>query len=200
MPDNNVQPIDARSRHTLFTEAHTAHAFSTDAIDEAVLEELYELIKFAPTSMNSQPLRIVFVRSESARQRLITHLADGNKAKTASAPLTAVLAFDAEFHEHLPTIFPNLPNAKELFADETRRHEFAKGQAWLQAGYFIVGARALGYAVGPMTGFNATGLDADLLADTTLQSICVVNIGVPSPDAFKPRLPRLAYDQTVTVV
>lgn len=195
-----MTPIAADSQRTLFTDAHTAHAFTTDPLGGDVPEALYELIKFAPTSMNSQPLRIVFIRSAEARERLVTHLADGNKAKTASATLVAVLAFDGEFHEQMPKVFPHFPGAKDLFADETHRHNFARAQAWLQAGYFILGARAMGYAVGPMTGFNAGTLDADLLAGTALKSICVVNVGVPSAEAFKPRLPRLAFDEAVTVL
>lgn len=195
-----MTPIAADSQRVLFTEAHTAHAFTTDPLGDDVPEALYELIKFAPTSMNSQPLRIVFVRSAAARERLVTHLSDGNKAKTAAAPLVAVLAFDGEFHEQMPTVFPHFPGAKDLFTDETHRHNFARGQAWLQAGYFILGARAMGFAVGPMTGFNAASLDADLLAGTALKSICVVNIGIPSAEAFKPRLPRLAFDEAVTVL
>ena len=195
-----MTPIAADSRRVLFTEAHTAHAFTQDPLGDDVPEALYELIKFAPTSMNSQPLRIVFVRSAAARERLVTHLSDGNKAKTAAAPLVAVLAFDGEFHEQMPTVFPHFPGARDLFADETHRHDFARSQAWLQAGYFVLGARAMGFAVGPMTGFNATTLDADLLASTALKSICVVNIGIPSPEAFKPRLPRLAFDRAVTVL
>lgn len=185
---------------TLFTNAHTAHSFTDGAVDDSTPSTLYELIKFAPTSMNSQPLRMLFVRGGSIRERLLTHMADGNKAKTASAPLTAVLAFDGNFHEHMPMVFPHMPGAKDLFADESRRHDFARGQAWLQAGYFVLGARALGYVVGPMTGFNAAALDADLLAGTAWRSICVVNIGSPGPDAFKPRLPRLAFDQAVTIL
>ncbi len=192
--------IDTQSLNTLFTEAHTAHAFSDQPLGDETMAALYELIKSAPTSMNSQPLRMLFARTATARDRLVSHMADGNKAKTAAAPLVVVLAFDGDFHEHMPTIFPLLPNAKDLFADTSRRHDFAKAQAWLQAGYFILGARALGYVVGPMTGFNADSLDADLLADTSFKSICVVNIGHPGPEAFKPRLPRLTFAQAVTVV
>jgi 3-hydroxypropanoate dehydrogenase len=195
-----VNPIAADSQRTLFTDAHTAHAFVAGSVGDDLPAALYELIKFAPTSMNSQPLRIVFVRSAAARERLITHLADGNKAKTASAPLVAVLAYDGEFHEQMPKVFPHFPGAKDLFTDETKRHDFARSQAWLQAGYFVLGARAMGFAVGPMTGFNAATLDADLLAGTTLKSICVVNVGVPSAEAFKPRLPRLAFDEAVIVL
>jgi 3-hydroxypropanoate dehydrogenase len=195
-----MNPIAADSQRTLFTDAHTGHAFVAGPVGDDLPAALYELIKFAPTSMNSQPLRIVFVRSAAARERLITHLADGNKAKTASAPLVAVLAYDGEFHEQMPKVFPHFPGAKDLFTDETKRHDFARSQAWLQAGYFVLGARAMGFAVGPMTGFNAATLDADLLAGTTLKSICVVNVGVPSADAFKPRLPRLAFDEAVTVL
>lgn len=195
-----MSAIANESLASLFTEAHTTHAFNGDRVDDRVMAELYELIKFAPTSMNTQPLRLVFIRSDAARERLLTHMSEGNKAKTATAPLVAVLAFDGSFHEHMPEVFPHMPGAKDLFADESKRHDFARTQAWLQGGYFILAARALGYGVGPMTGFNAATLDADLLADTDFRSICVVNIGTPGPDAHKPRLPRLSFDQAVSVL
>lgn len=189
--------IDTTAQDVLFRTARTANTFTDEPVSDAQVEALYDLVKWGPTSMNSLPMRVVLMRSPEARERLVGHLAEGNKRKTASAPLVAVLCYDADFHEHLATTFPIFPGAKDLHADPDRRHAFALSQAWLQAGYFIVGVRALGLAAGPMTGFDAPGLDADLLAGTTWRSICVVNIGHPGPDAWFDRLPRLAYDQAV---
>jgi 3-hydroxypropanoate dehydrogenase len=131
------------------------------------------------------------VRSPQARERLVTHMSQGNKAKTSTAPLVAVLAVDSQFHENLPTIFPVAPAMKDSYTEESRRLEVATPQAWLQAGYFIIGIRALGLAAGPMLGFNRSTLDEDLLAGTGWRSIAVVNIGRPGPDAWRDRLPRL---------
>lgn len=147
--------------------------------------------------MNTQPLRIVLIRSEQARERLLKHLAEGNRDKTANAPLVAVLAADTDFHETLPRTFPHFPGAKDVFADETGREAAARFNATLQIGYFLVGVRAAGLAAGPMTGFDAAALDADLLAGTSLKSLVVVNIGKPGENAWFDRLPRLDVDEAV---
>lgn len=184
--------IDDATADLLFREARTAMRFTDKPVTDEQVAALYDLVKWAPTLMNAQPLRMVVMRSEDARTRLMSHLAEGNKPKTASAPLVVVLAADTSFHDHLPTVFPHNPAAREAFAaDDDRRSRVAQDQAWLQAGYVIVGIRALGLAAGPMAGFDAEGLDADLLAGTTLRSFLVVNIGHPAPGTSYPRLPRL---------
>lgn len=193
-----MQPLDHASLATLFTEAHTAHAFVGEPLSTERLRELHDLVKMAPTSLNSQPMRIVYVQSDEARTRLINHLSEANRPKTASAPTVAILCYDSMFHEWFPTVLPHFAAAKDLFADESPRHAFAGGQAWMQAGYYVLAARALGYVVGPMTGFNAKGVDDDLLAGTTLKSFCVVNIGLPGENAYKPRNPRIGFDDAVT--
>ncbi|MFM2077385.1 MAG: hypothetical protein RJA49_1275, partial [Actinomycetota bacterium] len=189
--------LDVAAQELLFRDAHTAHAFTDQPVTDAEVAAIYDLVKWAPTSMNTQPLRLVLVRSSAARERLLTHMAEGNRAKTAQAPLVAVLAADVDFHEQLHKVVPNLPGAKDRFPDAAAREEFARGQAWLQAGYTILGIRALGLDVGPMTGFDAAGLDADLLAGTALKSIVVVNIGHPGPGAHRPRNPRLEQADVV---
>jgi 3-hydroxypropanoate dehydrogenase len=187
--------IDARTQDLLFREAHTVNAFTDEPVTDAQLAAIHDLVKWAPTLMNTQPLRIVAVRSDAARARLVEHLAEGNRAKTATAPLVVVLAADTAFHDTLPLVFPHNPAARERFAaDATRRERVALDQAWLQAGYFIVGVRAMGLAAGPMAGFDAPGLDADLLAGTSLRSFLVVNIGHEADGGHRPRLPRLDRD------
>jgi 3-hydroxypropanoate dehydrogenase len=189
--------IDAAAQDLLFRSARTANTFSDEPVSDEQIRALYDLVKWGPTSMNTQPLRLVLVRSAEARARLATHLFPGNRAKSAQAPLVAVLAADTAFHDTLPRVFPHLPGARDLFADAAAREQTARNQAWLQVGYVIVGVRALGLAAGPMVGFDAAGLDADLLAGTSLRSLVVLNIGRPGPDAWRARLPRLEYDEAV---
>lgn len=192
--------LDRSARALLFSGAHTAHAFGDEPVTDAQIRELWDLVSPAPTAFNSHPMRMVLVRSAAARERLVSHMSEGNKAKTAAAPLSVVLAWDDAFPATLPRVLPHNPAAAGFFGDDERRRTFAVQQAWLQAGYFIVGVRAIGLAAGPMLGFDAPGVDADLLAGTSLRSICVVNVGAPSADSYKPRSPRLAYDEVVTVL
>jgi 3-hydroxypropanoate dehydrogenase len=127
-------------------------------------------------------------------------MAPGNRAKTAAAPLVAVLTAHREFHENLPQVFPHNPKAKDFFADPAGREPFATFNGALQVGYFILGVRAAGLAAGPMTGYDKPGLESDLFPAGDQAVLAVVNIGVPGPDAFRPRLPRLDYDQVVTTL
>jgi 3-hydroxypropanoate dehydrogenase len=147
--------------------------------------------------MNTQPLRGLVIRSVDAKQRLLKHMAEGNRAKTSSAPVTVVLAADTDFHENIPQVFPHNPSAKDNFADEGMRVEFARLNALVQVGYFIIGVRAAGLAAGPMTGFDAAGVDAEFFADKPWKSLVVVNIGKPGDDPWFGRLPRLDFDQVV---
>ncbi|CAM5292617.1 malonic semialdehyde reductase [Streptomyces sp. NPDC021139] len=185
----------------LFREARTANTFTDEPVTDEQVRAIYDLVKYGPTSMNQQPLRIVLVRSDDARKRLVPHLAEGNRKKTATAPLVAILAADNEFHEELPTQFPHFPQAKDLlFGERVVRERSAALNAALQVGYFIVGVRAAGLAAGPMTGFNAEGIDKEFFGDGEHSVLVVVNIGTPGDDAWVSRSPRLAYDEVVTTV
>jgi 3-hydroxypropanoate dehydrogenase len=184
----------------LFREAHTAHAFTDEPVDEEAIAAVHDLVKFAPTSLNSQPLRGVLVRPGAARERLVAHMAPNNRAKTGSAPLTAILAADLDFHETLPRLVPHLPNAREIFAEPAARQEAAVLNAALQIGYFIVGVRAAGLAAGPMSGFDPKGVAEEFFADSPCRPLVVVNIGHPGPDAFRPRAPRLEFTEVFRVV
>ncbi|MFQ6330042.1 malonic semialdehyde reductase [Nocardia sp. CWNU-33] len=200
---NTAQPttyltLAADAQNLLFREARTANTFADHPVDDEHIRDIYELVKYGPTSMNQQPLRVVLVRSPQARARLVTHMIDNNKPKTAGAPLTAILAADLNFHDHLPKVFPHAPDAKDYFADNAYRTESARFNALIQVGYFILGIRAAGLAAGPMNGFDAAGVDKEFFPDGNHSSLVVVNIGKPGPNAWFPRSPRLDYDEVVT--
>ncbi|MCC9177825.1 malonic semialdehyde reductase [Arthrobacter sp. zg-Y750] len=203
MSDGTIQStsaLDAAALDSLFRDARTVAEFSGEAVTDEQLAAIYELTKMGPTAMNIQPLRITWVRTPGARQRLVEHMADGNKAKTAAAPMTAVLSFDRQWHEHFAAIFPPAPAQGAVFAaNPDLSAVMGNNNAHLQAGYFLLAVRALGLAAGPMGGFDAAALDADLHAGMDRQSILVVNIGVPAATEPRyPRLPRLDYATAVT--
>lgn len=192
--------LSGDAQDLLFRDARTANTFSSEPVTDEQLRAIHDLVQWAPTSMNNQPLRALVVRSDEGRQRLLKHMADGNRAKTETAPVTVVLAADADFHEHLPTVFPHAPGAKDMFADPEGRERVAKLNASLQVGYFILGVRAAGLAAGPMTGFDGAGVDSEFFADSPWKSLVVVNVGKPGENAWQERLPRLGYDEVVAEV
>jgi 3-hydroxypropanoate dehydrogenase len=193
--------LDPAAQDLLFRAAHTANSFTDEPVTDEQVRAVYDLVKYAPTAFNQQPLRIVLVRSPEARERLVRHLSQANQAKTAAAPLVAILAADNEFHQELPTQFPHFPQAKDVFfTDRAVREQSARFNAALQVGYFIVGVRAAGLAAGPMTGFDAKGIDKEFFGDGEHSVLAVVNIGKPGEDAFRPRSPRLAFDEVATTV
>jgi 3-hydroxypropanoate dehydrogenase len=193
--------LDPAAQDLLFREARTANTFTDEPVSDEQVQAIYDLVKYAPTAFNQQPLRVVLVRSAEGRQRLVQHMAEGNQAKTASAPLVAILAADNEFHEELPTQFPAFPQAKDVFfAERPAREQSARFNGALQVGYFIVGVRAAGLAAGPMTGFDAEGINKEFFGDGEHSVLAVVNIGKPGEGASYPRSPRLAFDEVFTTV
>jgi 3-hydroxypropanoate dehydrogenase len=190
--------LDGRAREVMFTGARTANSFADTPVTDAELSEIWELAKWAPTAANSQPLRLLYVRPGENRQRLVKHMDEGNRAKTASAPAVAVLATDTQFHEHLPAVFPVRPQLRDTFAaNDAMRSATATFNATLQAGYFILAVRAHGLAAGPMAGFDAAGVDAEFFSPGRYRSILVVNIGHPGERPWFGRLPRLHDDDVV---
>lgn len=190
--------LDAAAQDLLFRDARTANTFSPEPVDDEQLRAIYELVKWGPTSMNQQPLRVVLLRSAEARDRLLPHLMGGNRPKTEKAPVTALFAADTEFHQHLPEVFPHSPDAKEIFSDAGFRESNARLNATLQVGYFILGIRAAGLAAGPMTGFDPAGINAEFFPHGREKVLVAINIGKPGEDAFMERLPRLEYERVVT--
>lgn len=192
--------LDAAAQDLLFREARTAHTFTAEPVTDAQIEAVYDLVKYGPTSSNQTPLRITLVRSPQARERLVQHMAEPNRHKTATAPLAAILSTDNEFHEELHKLVPHFPRVKDLlYAERPVREASAVLNGALQAAYFIIGIRAAGLAAGPMSGFDAAGLQKEFLDDDHTP-LMVVNIGRPGPDAWFPRAPRLDAGEVITAV
>jgi 3-hydroxypropanoate dehydrogenase len=192
--------LSAEAQDLLFREARTANTFTDEPVSDEQIQAIYDLVKYGPTSLNSQPLRIVLVRSAQARARLLPHMAGMNRDKTAKAPLVAILAADTDFHDELPRLVPFKPEAREYFLDDAAREHVARFNAALQVAYFIIGVRAAGLAAGPMSGFDTNGVDSEFFPDGKHRSLVVVNIGKPGPDAWFDRLPRLEHHEVLSVV
>lgn len=198
-----VRVLDEEAIGLLFTDAHTANAFAPTEVSDEVLERLHGLTVMAPTAMNTQPLRILWIRSPEAKATVGALMGEGNREKTLAAPLVAVLAFDAAWHEHLETLAPFRAAAKDTFAaNEPMRVGMAKTNAAIQMGYFLLAARGLGLDVGPQAGFDAKGVDEAFFTENGWQSFAVVNLGYPAADGagYRERQARLGFaQQTLTV-
>ena len=193
--------LSAEAQDLLFRQARTANTFTDEPVSDEQVRAIYDLAKWAPTSMNNQPLRIVLVRSQAARDQLVQTMADGNKAKTAAAPLVAILAADHAFHENFSKTFPHFPGARDIFAaDDSLRAKTADLNATLQVAYFILAVRAAGLAAGPMTGYDAPALNEAFFPDGERHVLAVVNIGKPGQAAWMDRLPRLDFDEVVSTL
>ncbi|TMU99346.1 malonic semialdehyde reductase [Streptomyces sp. DASNCL29] len=199
--DQALYALSPEGRELLFTEAKTAYDFSDKPVGDDRLRAIYELFKWAPTSANINPLRILYVRTEEGKQRLLTGVAQPNQEQTASAPVTAVLAADTRYPEYVPFLAPSNPQLQQMLeANQELRESHMDFNAVLQAGYFVLAVRAAGLAAGPMKGFNAEAVDKEFFPDGRWRSLLLVNIGYPSPEAFRDRLPRPSYEQAVQLV
>jgi 3-hydroxypropanoate dehydrogenase len=184
----------------LFRSARTFNAWLPKDVSDAQLHQLYELVKFGPTSANSSPMRLVFVKSPEAKAKLAPLLSEGNRAKSLAAPVTAIVANDHAFHDKLPQLFPHA-DAKSWFeGNQPLIDTTAFRNATLQGAYVILAARALGLDCGPMSGFDNAGVDAAFFAGTAIKSNFLINIGYgdASRDLF-PRSPRLSFDEACTI-
>ena len=183
-----------------FLAARTFNKFSDRAVDDATLRELYDLLKWGPTSLNCQPLRIVFVRSAAAKELLKPALSPNNAAKTMAAPVTAIVAYDTRFHENIPTQFPALPAMGKMFADAPPlAQETAFRNGSMQGAYLIIAARMLGLDAGPMSGFDAAKVNQAFFADGRWKANFLVNLGYGDPAGNRPRGPRLGFDEAVRI-
>lgn len=194
--------LPAEAQDLLFRNARTANSFTDEPVTDEQLRAIHDLVKYGPTAANSQPLRIVFVRSQQAKERLLPLMNEGNRAKTGTAPVVAILAADTDFHHELPTVFPHAGSAmKAGFEDNAEaRLRSARLSAGLQIGYFILGVRAAGLAAGPMTGFDADAVSKEFFPDGKHEALVVVNIGKPGENPWRDRLPRLTFDEVATVL
>lgn len=184
----------------LFRTARTYNAFLPREVSEAQLHELYELAKFGPTSANSSPMRLVFVKSKEGKEKLEPFLSEGNRAKTMAAPVTAIVANDHSFYEKLPQLFPHADARSWFVGNQDLIDRTAFRNATLQGAYVIMAARAIGLDCGPMSGFDNAGVDEAFFAGTPIKSNFLINIGYgdASRDLF-PRSPRLSFDEACRV-
>jgi 3-hydroxypropanoate dehydrogenase len=198
--NTSLDTLDDRGQALLFTEARTANSFSDVPVTDQELTAIWDLARWSPSMANSQPLRVLFVRTAEGRARLGRHMAEGNRDKTMSAPAVAVLAYDAEFHQHFPTVFPD---RGDLYVERfsgmpgEAREGIAKYSAAIQTGVFLLAVRSHGLAAGPMAGFDGAGIDAEFFAGSTWKTHLVVNIGHPGEAPWFDRLPRLDRDTAV---
>jgi nitroreductase len=185
--------IDEKGLDILFREARTHSAWLEKPVPDALLEQVYDLAKFGATSTNCSPMRIVFVASKAAKERLKPALAEGNVEKTMSAPVTAIIGMDMEFYEQLPKLFPHA-DARSWFVG---KKDFIESTAFrnssLQGAYFMLAARAMGLDCGPMSGFDNAKVDALFFAGTNIRSNFICNLGYGDASKLYPRSPRLEF-------
>lgn len=185
--------LDAAALDLLFRTARTHNGFSAEPVSDELLQQVWDLAKMGPTAANCVPLRVVFVRSAEGKKLLEPCLDKGNVEKTMAAPVTAVFAWDTAFYNEMPRLFPYLDLKGFLAGNAAAAEAMGRQSATLQAGYFILAARAKGLACGPMGGFNAGKVDEAFFAGTTWKSMILCNLGKGDPSKVYPRGPRLEF-------
>ena len=195
------QPLDTSALEHAFLNARTFNKFAEREVPDELIRQLHELMKWGPTSLNCQPGHFVVVKSQAAKKRLIPSLSPGNQEKSMAAPANVIVATDTRFYENLPTQFPAMANAKDMFtANAELAQTTALRNSALQGAYLIVAARMLGLDCGPMSGFNNQAVDAAFFPDGRYKSNFLINIGFGDPAGNRPRGPRLSFEQAVEVL
>lgn len=179
----------------LFTAARTQNGYRDVAVPDDTLRQLYELMKWGPTSANCSPARLIFVRSRAAKEQLLACISPGNVSKVREAPVTVIVGMDMAFHEHLPKLFPHTDARAWFAADEAKIAETAFRNSSLQGGYLILAARALGLDCGPMSGFDAARMDAAFWAGSKVKTNFICALGHGDPAKLHARGPRLAFEE-----
>ena len=193
-------PLNNDALAQLFNEARTFSAWQNKAVSTELLHQLYELVKYAPTSANSSPARFVFITSPDAKAKLKPALAEGNIDKTMSAPVTVIVAADYQFYEQLPQLFPQVDAKSWFVGNQGLIDSTAFRNSSLQGAYLIMAARALGLDAGAMSGFDNTAVDAAFFAGTSIKSNFLINLGYGDVEKLHPRNPRLSFEQAAQIV
>ncbi len=192
--------IDDKSLDTLFRNARTYYAWQDRPVSVELLHEIYNLLKLGPTSANSSPARIIFLTTAEAKERLLPSLAPLNVEKSRSAPVVAIIAYDLEFYEHLPKLFPHADAKSWFVGNEQMVNDTAFRSSTLQGAYFMLAARALGLDCGPMSGFNADALNAEFFPDGKFKVNFICNLGYGDGSKLYPRNPRLDFDEACQIL
>ncbi len=195
-----TQALSDAALDQILRSARTFNKFQDKPVSDATLQALYDLAKWGPTSMNCQAMRVVFVRSPEAKAKLKQALMPGNVDKTMAAPVTAIVASDSQFFDHLPTQFPALPQARDMFAGNAAlAAETALRNSSLQAAYLMIAGRALGLDSGAMSGFNPQVVNELFFPDGRYQANMLINFGYGDPSGNWPRGPRLGFEEVVRI-
>ena len=198
---SRIRHLDAYGLDLLFRQARTHNAWTDEPVSDAHLVEIFDLMKMGPTSANCCPARLVFLRSAEARERLRPALSRGNLAKTMAAPVVVLFACDTRFHERMDYLSPLQPQAASWFTSSPAlAEETAFRNGTLQAAYFLLAARALGFDVGPMSGFKSELVDAAFFAGTSWRCNFICNLGHGDPAGVVERLPRFEFDAVCRVL
>lgn len=197
MPDKIVAD---ETLDIIFREARTRNGWEERDVSTALMQAVYDLMKWGPTSANCSPARFIFVASEAAKSRLKPHLMDGNVEKTMTAPCCVIIGYDTAFHEHLPTLFPHTDAQSWFVGNDELIAETAFRNGSLQGAYFMIAARALGLDCGPMSGFDQAGVNSEFFAGTTYRTNFLCNIGYGTNKDVFDRCRRFDFDEACQVV
>lgn len=195
-----MKTISIESLNQIFLNARTHNGWLNQPVSDDLLKQAYDLAKWAPTSANSSPLRIVFVKSKEAKEKLLGAVMEGNVEKTKTAPVTAILAQDLEFYEKLPKLFPHADAKSWFVGNQAMIDSTAFRNSSLQAAYFMLAARSVGLDIGPMSGFNQAKVDADFFAGTQIKSNFMCNLGFGDASKLYPRAPRLDFEEVCKIL
>jgi 3-hydroxypropanoate dehydrogenase len=196
----STHAINDEALDIIFRNARTQNKWLDKPVSNTMLMAIYDLMRWGPTSANNSPARILFLTTPEAKERLKPHLSEGNRAKTMSAPVTAIIGYDTDFHDHLPRLFPHNQDAKNWFKDDVLRETTAFRNGTLQGAYFIIAARAVGLDCGPMSGFSNAGVDKEFFAGTNIKSNFICSLGYGDPSGLFPRSPRLSFDEACKIL
>tara|TARA_B100001559_G_scaffold10564_1_gene9266 strand:- start:162 stop:752 length:591 start_codon:yes stop_codon:yes gene_type:complete len=196
-----VSVFDLDSKNLIFNRARTHNEWLDKDISDEILIEIYNLMKWCPTSANCSPARIIFVKSLESKDRLLPFVIESNLDKTKTAPVTAIIGYDINFHEHLPRLFPHNLDAQNWFnhsLDIAEETAFRNGS--MQGAYFLIAARALGLDCGPMSGFDRDGVDDEFFKDTNIKSNFLCNLGYGDASKLFTRSPRFEFDEICEIL
>ena len=191
--------LSAPALDQLFREARTHNGFVSETLAPSVFREIYDLMKWGPTSANISPARFVWVASEAGKEKLAALAMPSNGDKIRKAPVTVIIGQDLDFPDYIPKLFPHNPGAKDWFQDPSYRAEVAFRNASLQGAYLMIAARALGFQLGPMSGFDNAGVDAAFFAGTNIKSNFITIVGHGTDENLFPRSPRLDFEEANTL-
>jgi len=196
----STEPLSTAGLDLLLRKARTFYAWKPEPVSDAILHEIYDNFKFGPTSFNCSPARVVFLRTEAAKARLLPALMPVNVEKSRTAPVVAIVAYDTEFYEKLPRLVPHFDARSFFVGKEALIQETAFRNSSLQGAYFILAARAAGLDCGPMSGFDAAKVNAEFFPDGKWKANFLCNLGHGDASNQHPRAPRLDFEEACVLL